>query len=78
MIKALKPPIHSWIGRLVMWYWAGSELAQSTLLAPDIRQEIFTPQSQHVHGSSLAALPMWIFWRFGFRFRVSPPPMMFN
>lgn len=57
MKNRFKTPIRSWIGRLVMWCWAGPVLAQTTILPAEVRQEIFPPQTQHVHGSSLAALP---------------------
>lgn len=57
MKKIFKAPIHFWIGRLVMWLWAGPVLAQTTLLPIDVNQAIFPPQALHVHGSSLVNLP---------------------
>lgn len=57
MGKIFKASMGNWIGRLVMWLWAGPVLAQTTILPTDVNQSIFPPQALHVHGSSLVDLP---------------------
>ena len=45
------------IGTLCLTACLAPAFAQNQLIKPEIREEIFPRQTQHVHGSSLVALP---------------------
>lgn len=52
-----KKNLDTWIMGVVLWACSTPILAQSPVLLTESSLEIFTPQSEHVHGSSLVALP---------------------
>lgn len=52
----LKKSLARWIGVLALTVWAGHVLAQSNVKT-EASMEIFPPQAEHTHGSSIVALP---------------------